>query len=103
MFYYWIPVAILLLAAVFSDTNTWSPFQSDQVKEICAHMTRAEHRAAAKRGALWGVLIGVIPATIALVLGIVVFRSALVVVAVLLFHVAFDGSRAEQEMAPQCG
>ena len=84
MFYYWIPVAILLLAAVFSDTNTWSPFQSGQVKEICAHMTSAESRAAAGRGALWGVLIGVVPAAIALVLGFAVFRSALVVVIICL-------------------
>jgi len=80
MYYYWIPIAILFLAALSSDTSTWSPFQSDQVKEICSHMTRTERRAAVKRGALWGLLIGLVPGMTALVLGIVVFRSALVVV-----------------------
>jgi hypothetical protein len=84
MYYYWIAIAILLLVALLGDTNTWSPLQSDQVKEICAHMTKAEGRAAVKRGALWGVLIGVVPAAIALVLGIVAFRSAVVVVIVCL-------------------
>jgi hypothetical protein len=84
MYYYWIAIAILLLVALLSDTNTWSPLQSDQVKEICAHMTKAERRAAVKRGALWGVLIGVVPAGVALVLGILVFRSAVAVVIVCL-------------------
>ncbi|MBN2129822.1 MAG: hypothetical protein JW741_10015 [Sedimentisphaerales bacterium] len=84
MVYYWIPIAILFLAAILSDTNTWSPFQSDQVKEICSHMTRTERRAAVKRGAVWGLLIGLVPAATALILGIVVFRSALVVVTVCL-------------------
>ena len=82
MYYYFIAIAILLLAAALGDTNTWSPFQSDQVREICAHMTKAERRAAVKRGALWGILLGVVPAAIALVLGIVVFRSPLVTVTV---------------------
>lgn len=82
MYYYWIPIAILFLVAIFGDTNTWSPFQSDQVKEICAHMTKTERRAAVKRGALWGILIGIVPGMIALILGLVVFRSAMVVVTV---------------------
>jgi ABC-type phosphate transport system permease subunit len=78
MYYYWIPIAILVLVAIFSDTNTWSPFQSNQVKEICKHMTKAERRKAVKRGALWGILIGIVPGMIALILGIVVFQSAMV-------------------------
>ena len=82
MYYYWIPIAILFLVAILSDSNTWSPFQSDQVKEICTNMTKTERRAAIKRGALWGVLIGVVPGMVALILGIVVFRSAIVVVTV---------------------
>lgn len=82
MYYYWIPIAILLLVAIFSDTNTWSPFQSDQVSEICANMTKTERRAAVKRGALWGILIGIVPGMTALILGIVVFRSAMVTVTV---------------------
>ncbi len=82
MYYYWIPIAILFLVAILSNTNTWSPFQSDQVKEICQHMTKAERRKAVKRGALWGILIGIVPGMTALILGIVVFRSAMVVVTV---------------------
>jgi len=82
MYYYWIPIAILFLVAIFSDANTWSPFQSDQVKQICAHMTKAERRAAMRRGALGGLLIGLVPGMIALILGVVVFRSAVLVVTV---------------------
>jgi ABC-type branched-subunit amino acid transport system permease subunit len=82
MYYYWIPVAILFLAAIFSDTSTWSPFQSDQVKQICAHMTKTERRAAVRRAALWGLLMGIVPGMIGLILGVVVFRSALIVVTV---------------------
>ncbi len=80
--YYWIPIVILFLVAIFGDTSTWSPFQSDQVKAICAHMTKTERRAAVKRGAFWGILIGMVPGTIALILGAVVFRSAVAVVTV---------------------
>jgi len=82
MYYYWIPIVILLLVALFSDTNTWSPFQSDQVREICAHMTKSERRVAVKRGALWGLLMGIVPGMTALILGVVVFRSAIVVIVV---------------------
>jgi hypothetical protein len=81
MDYYWILIAICLLVAIFSDTNAWCPFGSDQVKAICTHMTAAEHRAAIKRGALWGLLIGAVPGMIGLALG-VVLRSALVAVTV---------------------
>jgi hypothetical protein len=84
MYYYWIPIAVLLLVALFSDSNTWSPFQSDQAKEICEHMTKTERRAAIKRGTLWGLLIGIVPGTTGLILGIAVFRSAIVGVIVCL-------------------
>ena len=79
MDYYWIPI-ILFLVVIFSDTgsSTWSPFQSDQVKEICAHLTKTERRTAIKRGALWGLLLGIIPGMTGLILGIVVFRNALI-------------------------
>lgn len=85
MDYYWILIAVCLLVAVFSDTNAWCPFGSDQVKAICAHMSATEHRAAVKRGALWGLLIGAVPGMIGLVLGVVVFRSAVAVVTVCFF------------------
>jgi ABC-type branched-subunit amino acid transport system permease subunit len=78
MYYYWIPIAALFLIALFTDTNTWSPFQSDQVREICAHMTKAERRSALKRGASWGILVGVVPGMVGLILGVLVFESATV-------------------------
>ena len=37
------------------DWMTWSPFQSAEVKDICAHMTQSERSAAVKRAALYGV------------------------------------------------
>ena len=40
---------------------------SEQVKEICTHMTKTERKAAIKRGALWGILIGIVPGMIALI------------------------------------
>jgi len=76
MNYYWILIAILFFVAVFG-ANTGSPFQSRQAKDICTHMTRAERTAAIKRGALWGLLIGVIPAVIGLIIGPLVFKSTL--------------------------
>lgn len=80
MYYYCIPIAILFLVAIFSDTNTWSPFKSDQVKEICQNMTKSERRAAVKRIALFGAPIGIIPGVSGLVLGVPFFQSATVVV-----------------------
>ena len=38
-----------------ADWRTWSPFQSRQVREICAHMTEAERRELSLRGALFGI------------------------------------------------
>jgi hypothetical protein len=80
MYYYWIPIAILFFVAISSDTNTWSPFQSDQVKEICQHMTKTERRVAVKRSAQWGALIGIVPGATGLILGVLFFQSALVAV-----------------------
>src|SRR4051812_14267558 len=34
---------------------TWSPSQSDEIREICAHMTSEERSQAGGRGALYGV------------------------------------------------
>jgi len=45
-------------------------------------MTKAERRAAIKRSALWGAVIGIVPGMIALILGVVVFRSAIFVTTV---------------------
>lgn len=37
------------------DMQTWSPFQSEETKQICAHMTRREKTKAAFSGAFYGV------------------------------------------------
>ena len=34
--------------------STWSPFQSPEVRDICAHMTEAEKATASRRGAIYG-------------------------------------------------
>ena len=34
--------------------KTWSPFQSKEVREICAHMTDAEHTKLSRRAYLYG-------------------------------------------------
>ena len=77
MTYYYLFIIVLLVIAVLSKTNTWSPFQSDQVKEICSHMTKRERRTAMKRSALWGLLIGIIPGAIGLILGPLILNSTL--------------------------
>jgi hypothetical protein len=79
MYYYWIPIFILFLAAIFSGNGnrTWSPFQSSQVKDICEHMSNSERKAAMKKSALFGILIGIVPVVTSLILGITIFRSAL--------------------------
>ena len=42
------------------DWMTWSPFQSKQTKEICAHMTAAERRKAAGMAALFGFVFSIV-------------------------------------------
>jgi hypothetical protein len=37
------------------DWKTWSPFQSADVREICAHLTAGERSEAAWRGGLYGI------------------------------------------------
>ncbi len=51
-----LPFWILLLCT--SSQSTWAPFQSDQVREICSHMTAKERRRATGRGAVFGVILG---------------------------------------------
>jgi len=85
--YFWIfcfPVALLFVAGIFDDTSTWSPFQSEQVKAICAHMTRVERRAAVNRALRWGALLGGLFG-IAAFLGMVVFGSTVAFLASLCF------------------
>jgi len=54
MHYLLLPLFIMLLCA---SRSTWAPFQSDQVKEICSHMTAKERRRAAGRGAVSGLIL----------------------------------------------
>ena len=52
--FFLLPISILLLC---TSNSTWAPFQSDQVKEICSHMTAKERRRTVGQGAVWGVII----------------------------------------------
>jgi ABC-type bacteriocin/lantibiotic exporter with double-glycine peptidase domain len=52
-----LPLLILLLC---TSHSTWAPFQSDQVKEICSHMTAKERSRAVGRGAVVGLILGVL-------------------------------------------
>ncbi len=58
MNYLWLLLPIALLALCGSN-STWAPFQSDQVREICSHMTATERRRAVGRGAVSGLILGV--------------------------------------------
>ena len=77
MIYFLAPLAVLFIVAACGSASTWSPFQSQQVKEICSHMTKAERATAMKRGGFWGLLIGIIPGAIGLILGPLILSSAL--------------------------
>ena len=37
-----------------ANWKTWSPFQSPEVRDICAHMTDAEKAETSRRGGLYG-------------------------------------------------
>ena len=50
-----LPLWILLLC---TSHSTWAPFQSDQVKELCSHMTAGERRRAVGRGTVFGLILG---------------------------------------------
>jgi hypothetical protein len=43
------------LRAMKTDWKIWSPFQSPEVRDICAHMTAAEKAEASRRGGFYGV------------------------------------------------
>ncbi len=50
------PLFWILIFLCTSD-STWAPFQSDQVKDICSHMTKTERRRTVGRGAVCGVIL----------------------------------------------
>jgi hypothetical protein len=77
MYYYLIPIAILIVVAVFGNKQIASPFASRQVNDICAHMTKAERRASNKIGALVGLCLAAILSTLGFIIGSLFFKSAL--------------------------
>ena len=54
--FFLLPLPLWILLLCTSD-STWSPFQSDQVKDICSHMTAKERRRAVGRGAVFGLIL----------------------------------------------
>jgi len=54
------------------DWRTWSPWQSAEVREICAHMTEAERRKIARDATLYGLWVG---ATLAMPIQLIVLSS----------------------------
>ncbi len=54
--FFLLPLLWILLFLCTSD-STWAPFQSDQVKDICSHMTAKERRRAVGRGAVCGLIL----------------------------------------------
>lgn len=78
----WVLVALFVLSAVFGKSSTWSPFQSRQVRDICAHMTDTERRALQRRGFLVGGLLAALLGSMGFA-GMVVFRSMFAMVLLL--------------------
>lgn len=72
--------------AMSINWKTWSPFQSPDAREICAHMTDAEEAGTSRRGGWYGLWVA---ATLALPLsfGIVERSQLLTVIAVVLIVV----------------
>ena len=71
-----LPLMILIFSTSASD-STWAPFQSQQVKEICSHMTAKERKSAVRRGATFGLILA-IPAFLCIPVGQWLFDSALI-------------------------
>ena len=77
--YFWgVWIAVMLVPLLFSkESATWHPFQSDQVKEICANMTARERRSVMKRGAITGLALAGPFALVGLILCLFIPGSAL--------------------------
>jgi len=58
LFFLYLPLLPFWILLLRTSDSTWSPFQSDQVKEICSHMTAKERRRAVGRGAVCGLILG---------------------------------------------
>ncbi len=77
MYYYLIPIAILFTLVTFSYKFSVSPFASQQVKKICANMTKAERTQHNLRGGFGGLVLGIVPAAISFTVVKLFFDSAL--------------------------
>jgi hypothetical protein len=66
-----------------TDWNVWSPFQSAEVRDICAHLTEDEKSESSRRGGFYGLWVA---ATLALPLSMALVSKSqgLVLVAVVL-------------------
>ena len=42
-----------------TNPKSWAPFQSDEVRKICAHMTKVEQNAASWRSSFYGLWVGI--------------------------------------------
>jgi hypothetical protein len=72
-----------------ANWNTWSPFQSSEVRQICAHMTDSEEAEVKRRSESYGVWVAVtlaIPLAFAVVARNVIFT--LIAAVLITIHVA---------------
>ena len=65
------------------DWKTWSPFQSEDLKRICANMTLEEKATVVKRGGLYGVWVAT-TAAIPIGIAVAVQHTAVIVIAAIL-------------------
>ena len=78
--YLYLPLLPLWILLLCKSDSTWAPFQSDQVRDICSHMTAEEKNRVRNRGALCGVILAVCFAVIwffGIVIGVWLFNSPL--------------------------
>jgi len=62
LFWTFVPIVLVGIVLVWfmrSEWKMWAPFQSRDLREVCAHMTDAEKREANRRTALYGLWCGV--------------------------------------------
>jgi len=57
LFFLYLPLLPFWILLLCTSDSTWYPFQSDQVKEICSHMTAEERRRTGGRGAVFGFIL----------------------------------------------
>jgi len=83
LFFLYLPLLPFWILLLCTSNSTWSPFQSDQVKEICSHMTAKERRRAGGRGAVCGLILGGFLGVIG-ILGMLIGRDSFLTGAIIL-------------------